>query len=106
MVGEIERVLKALERARVRYVIVGGVAVVLHGYLRLTADLDLVLQLDDDNAAAGIRALTGLGYRPRAPVAAEDFARPACRRAWIEDKGMTVFPDDIVALLSGKSGDA
>ena len=41
MVGEIEAVLDSLNQARVRYLVVGGVAVVLHGYLRTTADLDL-----------------------------------------------------------------
>lgn len=33
MTGRIEWVLAPLERARVRYLVVGGVAVVLHGYL-------------------------------------------------------------------------
>lgn len=45
MTGEIEQVSEALNRARVRYLVVGGVAVALHGYLRTTADLDLVVQL-------------------------------------------------------------
>ena len=41
MVGAIEQVLSALNASRVRYLVVGGVAVVLHGHLRATADLDL-----------------------------------------------------------------
>jgi hypothetical protein len=49
MIGEIEAVLDALNRAQARYLVVGGVAVVLHGYLRTTADLDLVLHLTPDN---------------------------------------------------------
>ena len=40
MVGAIETVLTALNAAHVRYLIAGGVAVVLHGHLRATADLD------------------------------------------------------------------
>jgi len=36
-----EPVLKILNDAGVRYLIVGGVAVVLHGFLRTTGDLDL-----------------------------------------------------------------
>jgi hypothetical protein len=45
-----ERTIAALEAARVRYLIVGGVAVVLHGHLRTTGDLDLLVDLSDDNA--------------------------------------------------------
>ncbi|MEN9796334.1 MAG: hypothetical protein RL653_30 [Pseudomonadota bacterium] len=91
MVGSIEAVLRALNEAQVRYLVVGGVAVVLHGHLRTTADLDLVLQLSPDNAARGMRALTSLGYRPRAPVPAADFADAEIRRRWVEEKGLTVF---------------
>ncbi|MEM6533554.1 MAG: hypothetical protein AAF654_13095 [Myxococcota bacterium] len=42
MATSIERVLETLNARDVRYLIVGGVAVVLHGHLRTTADLDLV----------------------------------------------------------------
>jgi hypothetical protein len=87
----IEQVLAALEAERVRYLVVGGVAVVLHGHLRTTADLDLVVELDPDNARRAISALAGLGFRARAPVPAEQFADPAARRAWVEEKGLTVF---------------
>ena len=42
------------------YVIVGGVAVVLHGYARMTAGLDLVVDLES-SAAKAVAALR----RPR-----------------------------------------
>lgn len=91
MVGAIEAVLAALNAANVRYLVVGGVAVVLHGHLRTTADLDLVVQLTSDNALRAVHALTGLGFRPRAPVPAEQFADPAARASWQQDKGLMVF---------------
>jgi len=91
MVGEIEGILDALNRARVRYLVVGGVAVVLHGYLRTTADLDLVVQLERDNVLRAIRSLQDHGYRPRAPVSAEDFAEQQMREQWIREKGLAVF---------------
>jgi hypothetical protein len=87
----ITRILAELEKAGVRLVVVGGVAVVLHGHLRFTADLDLVVALDRDNVLAALSALKALGYRPRPPVPAEDFADPAIRAAWVRDKNMTVF---------------
>ena len=40
------KVFKALNKAKVKYVIVGGAAVILHGYLRSTKDLDLIVQLE------------------------------------------------------------
>lgn len=91
MVGEIEEVFAALNRARVRYMVVGGVAVVLHGYLRTTADLDLVVQLERDNVLRAMRALSEMHYRPRAPVPAEAFADQGLREQWIREKGLAVF---------------
>lgn len=91
MVGEIERVLSALNREKVRYLVAGGVAVVLHGYLRTTADLDLVVQLETENVRRALRALDSLGYRPRAPVEALDFADESIRESWIRDKNLEVF---------------
>ncbi len=91
MVGAIEAVLAALNAAGVRYLVVGGVAVVLHGHLRTTADLDLVVQLTSDNALRAVRSLATLGYRPRAPVRAEQFADATTRESWLREKGLTVF---------------
>jgi predicted nucleotidyltransferase len=91
MIGEIEQVLGALHRAQVRYLVVGGVAVVLHGHLRTTADLDLVIHLERENVLRAMRALRDLQYRPRAPVPAEAFAERAERERWIREKGLAVF---------------
>lgn len=87
----IERVLAGLEGAGVDYLVVGGVAVVLHGHLRTTGDLDLVLRMDDANIRRALEVLAALGFRPRLPVPAEQFALADRRREWIEAKGMTVF---------------
>ena len=87
----ITRILAELDRAGVRLVVVGGVAVVLHGHLRFTADLDLAVALDRENVLGVLSALKTLGFRPRPPVRAEDFADPAIRAAWIREKNMTVF---------------
>jgi hypothetical protein len=88
---EFEDIFTALSQGGVDFVAVGGVAVVLQGYPRLTLDLNLVVSLEPANALRAIRALTSLGFRPRAPVAAEDFADASVRQQWIDDKGMLVF---------------
>jgi hypothetical protein len=87
-----EPVFDALNRAGVRYVVVGGVAVVLHGHPRLTADLDLVVDLSPCEARKAIEALLGLGLRTRLPVDPLDFADAKVRGAWIREKAMRVFP--------------
>ena len=87
--SDFDAIFKAL--SGVRYLVVGGVAVVLHGTPRFTADLDLVIAFDDDNVRSAIAALEALGYRPRAPVPVSQLADAAIRRTWIEDKGLTVF---------------
>lgn len=86
------RVFTALNQADVRYLLVGGIAVAAHGYPRATADIDISLALDRENALRAIHALSEIGYRPVAPVAATDFADPAIRRRWVEEKGMLAFP--------------
>jgi hypothetical protein len=91
MTSRVEWVLAALEQANVRYLVVGGVAVVLHGYLRTTLDLDLVLQLDPDNLKRALKAFGDLGFLPQAPVLLSSFADPQNRETWSRDKNMTVF---------------
>jgi len=86
-----ERVLGGLNEAGVRYVVVGGVAVVLQGFARLTLDLDLVIQLEDENLKRAIDTLEALGFRPLLPVRAHDFANQSTRRDWTENRNMLVF---------------
>lgn len=84
-------VVRALRDADVRFVVVGGVAVVVHGHPRMTVDLDLVVELQRDNARRAIEVLSGLGLVPRLPVPATDFADDDVRRSWVEDRNLTVF---------------
>jgi hypothetical protein len=84
-------VFEALNRAGGRYVVVGGVAVNLYGYVRGTTDIDVVIDLAPEDARRSLLALSELGYRPKVPVKAEDFADPGKRESWIREKGMVVF---------------
>jgi hypothetical protein len=89
--SHLEQIFGALQGAEVRYLLVGGMAVIAHGYVRTTKDIDLVIALEPDNLRRALQALTEIGYRPKVPVAATDFADPETRRRWVDEKGMLVF---------------
>lgn len=87
----LETLFGHLNAAGARYIVVGGLAVVLHGHLRATGDVDLIVDLGADQVNRTLDALAAAGLQPYAPVPARDFADPGKRAAWIRDKGMLVF---------------
>jgi predicted nucleotidyltransferase len=89
--ASVEAIARALNAARIRFLVVGGVAVITHGYLRLTRDVDLVVQLERDNLLRALSALATLSYQPRIPATPEQIADPAVRATWIRDKNMKVL---------------
>jgi predicted nucleotidyltransferase len=84
-------IARGLNSAGVPFVLVGGIAVVAHGYGRNTQDVDIVIRLRPDVIHAAFAALAALGFRPIVPITAEAFADPAQRAGWIAEKGMTVL---------------
>jgi hypothetical protein len=57
----------------------------------LTADVDLIVDLEAKAATALVNALVSIGFRPRAPVPASLFADADARADWVKTKGMRVF---------------
>ncbi len=51
-----------LNAAGVKYVVVGGFAVALHGVVRATKDIDILIEATIDNAARALKALEGLPW--------------------------------------------
>jgi hypothetical protein len=82
---------QALADRDLRFVVVGGVAVNLHGYSRFTNDIDLVIDLETDHAMRFVRTLTDRGLQPLLPVKAEEFADPAIRDSWVVERNLEVF---------------
>ena len=83
------RVARALDAARVPYALVGGFAVALHGAVRGTVDVDLVVRLREDVFQRTEKALNELGLLSRLPVTAsevfrfrEEYLRNRNLRAW------------------------
>jgi len=86
-----EEIFRELNKKGVRYLVVGGVALVLHGVVRFTADLDLMVDLNRKNLIKFIDAIESLGYKPKVPVKASDFINPENRERWKREKNMKVF---------------
>ena len=61
-------VFEVLERHDVRYVVVSGVAVVLHGYVRPVFDLDIVVGPTPDEHNRALQALLFAGFVPSIPL--------------------------------------
>jgi hypothetical protein len=84
-------VFKSLADAGVRFIVVGGLAVNVHGLARMTLDIDLVVALEPGKVRRLFAALASLAYSPVVPVSAEDVADAATREGWIRDRHMQVL---------------
>lgn len=73
-----EKLLVRLVDADVKFVLVGGVAVTLHGHVRLTEDVDILLQSDRANVKKLLAALADYG---------EGFARELKEEEFTDDEG-------------------
>ena len=69
----LRQLLSALNDYNVRYLIIGGYAVFLHGQPRMTKDMDVFVESSPDNASALFRALAAFGA-PLSGFTVDDFA--------------------------------
>ena len=74
-----------------KYLVAGGIAVNLYGIERATADIDIVLKVDEKNLSKFVRVAKKLGLQPRLPLALDDFINGEKRKSWIVDKDMVVY---------------
>jgi hypothetical protein len=84
-------IIEAFNQAKVKYVVVGGVAFNLLGGSRATADLDVLLAMDDENLKKTIKVLLKKGYKVKQPVDPLDFADKKIRDIWVRDKNLKAF---------------
>ena len=83
--------LAALSDAKVDYVLVGGLAVSLHGYQRVTMDVDVVLALDDANLSRFIACARAANLKPVLPISIDALRDSALIDQWHREKGMLSF---------------
>jgi hypothetical protein len=95
------RVASALEQAGVRYALVGGYAVALHGAVRGTVDVDIILAWNARSLRAAEQALQSIGLVSRLPITADDVFR--FRDEYIRDRNLIAWnfynPRDLTEQL-------
>jgi Nucleotidyltransferase of unknown function (DUF6036) len=78
------RVCRLLNQARARYLVAGGVAANLHGSVRATKDVDILVPPDEKNMARVLEALSNLPWGVAKELVAADVAK----------KPITIVGDD------------
>lgn len=95
--------IKTLADADVEYVLVDGLAVALHGYQRVTMDVDVVLAMDKENLRRFIDCAKAADLRPVIPVSLGALAQPELIEQWCREKGMLAFglrgPDTMATTM-------
>jgi hypothetical protein len=82
---------RALDAEAARYLLIGGFAVILHGFVRTTKDIDLLIDTSDANVSAVKRALASL----------PDNAAADIRDADVRQYTVVRVADEIVVDLMG-----
>lgn len=94
--GPFENVLAALTRAEVRFLVVGGVASALNGFVRTTEDVDILVDADPDNIRRMLEVLSRFGEGHATELRVDDFTDEEGAVRLIED-----FPIDIFTRMGG-----
>lgn len=84
-------VIQSLHSHNVKFIVAGGVAVVLQGVERLTMDLDTSVALDSENIQNFLLTMQTLGLVPRAPVNPEVLLDSSKRDLMVSEKGALDF---------------
>ncbi|MFA7239168.1 MAG: hypothetical protein WC091_03585 [Sulfuricellaceae bacterium] len=84
-------IIKILADANIEYVVVGGLAVALHGYQRVTMDVDVVVAMNRENVQKLIACAKAADMRPVIPVSIDSLAQPELIEQWHNEKGMLAF---------------
>jgi len=81
----------ALDRHKVDYLLIGGLAVSLHGVERATMDVDITVAMNPANLAALIDAAKELKLTPVLPVPLESLSNVELLRDWHAQRHLEAF---------------
>ena len=85
----IEKVCNQLTKKKIPFAVVGGYAVALHGAVRGTIDLDLVIKLSQQTFENIEIALKEIGFESRLPVRAKEVFQ--FREEYIENRNLIAW---------------
>ena len=85
------KIIPELEKRKIKYLAIGGVAVNLYGYNRITNDLDIILSFDEENVSKFVKLMSDLGFKPRVQADPMELSKPEKREFWKNEKNMKVF---------------
>jgi hypothetical protein len=85
----IYKLTQAFDKKNVDYAIVGGFAVALHGAVRGTLDIDLIIKLTKSSFLKAEEVLESLGLVPRLPVKADQVFD--YREEYIKNKNLIAW---------------
>ena len=86
-----EKLLAKLARAEVKFIIVGGVAVALNGFVRTTEDVDILIEASADNVGRLLDELGDFGEGYARELSPADFSDSEGAIRIIEDFPLAVF---------------
>lgn len=81
----------ALNRHQVEYVLIGGLAVALHGVERSTMDIDVCVVVSPDNLARLVAVAQELRLTPVLPVPLDSLTRIKQLEEWHAQKNLLAF---------------
>ncbi|WP_435627820.1 DUF6036 family nucleotidyltransferase [Candidatus Ferrigenium straubiae] len=81
----------ALDHHKVDYLLIGGLAVSLHGVERATMDVDITVAMHPANLAALIEAVKELNLAPVLPVPLESLGDIELLREWHAQRNLEAF---------------
>ena len=93
-----EELLADLSRHGVEYILVGGLAVALCGFVRATLDVDILIQSHEDNIRRLLQRLQNFGEGHARELEASDFKLEEGSIRIVED-----FAVDVFTLMSGST---
>lgn len=93
-----EELLEGLSKAQVDYILIGGLAVDLCGFSRVTMDVDIIVDISKENIMRLLNCLESFGEGSARELKPEDFTLEEGSIRIIEE-----FPLDVFTLVKGKT---
>ncbi len=95
MLDRLAGVFKSLEKRRVKYVVIGGIAAVMHGVPRATFDLDILIETSAENGVRLLEALKAAGVGTAEPISSKQLLQ----------NEITIFEDHVrIDVLTSAPG--